>query len=107
MTASTPPSGPAGWSLALELTPDRSVRAGSKAALAEAIDRAADLRVYTEFLFEEHIFPGGNGDPTQNGPIREVIDFRQTILVEGRHVGAVTTQRQPLEPPFGFNVGRE
>ena len=103
MTASTPPSRPAGWSLALELTPDRSVRAGSKAALAEAIGRAADLRVYTEFLFEEHIIPGGNGDPTQNGPIREVIDFRQTILVEGRHVGAVTTQRQPLEPPFGFN----
>ena len=27
----------------------------------------------------------------------------ETILVEGRHVGAVTTQRQPLEPPFGFN----
>ena len=40
MTASTPPSRPAGWSLALELTPDRSVRAGSKAALAEAIGRA-------------------------------------------------------------------
>ena len=91
-----------GWELALELGPDRSVRAGSKAALAEAIGRGADLRVYTEFLFEEHIQPGG-GDPSLDGLIREVIDFRETILVEGHHVGAITTQRQPLEPPFGFN----
>jgi hypothetical protein len=91
------------WALALELAPDRSVQAGSKAALAAAIGRAADLRVYTEFLFEEHILPGGNGDPTQDGVIREVIDFRETILVGGTHVGAITTQRQPLEPPFGFN----
>jgi hypothetical protein len=93
----------AGWSVALELGPDRQVRAGSKAGLAAAIGRGADLRVYTEFLFEEHIVPGGNGDPSLDGLIREVIDFRETILVHGRHVGAITTQRQPLEPPFGFN----
>ncbi len=91
------------WTLALELAPDRSVRTGSKADLAAAIGRGADLRVYTEFLFEEHILPGGNGDPSQDGVIREVIDFRETILVGDRHVGAITTQRQPLEPPFGFN----
>jgi len=102
MAPETPPGG-AQWSIALELDPDRSVRAGSKAALAAAIGRGADLRVYTEFVFEEHIVPGGNGDPELDGLIREVIDFRQTILVEGRHVGAITTQRQPLEPPFGFN----
>ena len=91
------------WALALESAPDRSVRAGSKADLAVAIGRGADLRVYTEFLFEEHIVPGGNGDPSQDGVIREVIDFRETILVGDGHVGAITTQRQPLEPPFGFN----
>jgi len=91
------------WRLALELASDRTVGSGSKADLAAAIARAADLRVYTEFLFEEHIAPGGNGDPSQDGLIREVIDFRETILVGGAHVGAVTTQRQPLEPPFGFN----
>ncbi len=96
------PTGTA-WTLALELAPDRSVRAGSKEALAGAIGRGADLRVYTEFLFEEHIAPGGNGDPSLDGLIREVIDFRETILVDGHHVGAITTQRQPLEPPFGFN----
>jgi hypothetical protein len=103
MTAAMPPSKSVSWSLALELAPDRSVRTGSKTALAAAIGRAADLRIYTEFLFEEHIIPGGNGDPSQDGLIREVIDFRETILVDGRHVGAITTQRQPLEPPFGFN----
>jgi len=102
MSPDTPPGG-APWSIALELAPDRSVRAGSKAALAAAIGRGADLRVYTEFVFEEHIIPGGNGDPDLDGLIREVIDFRETILVDGRHVGAITTQRQPLEPPFGFN----
>ncbi|HEX7221863.1 MAG TPA: hypothetical protein VF231_01330 [Candidatus Limnocylindrales bacterium] len=90
------------WTLALELGPDRGVRTGSKVALAEAVSRGADLRVYTEFLFEEHILPGG-GDPALDGIIREVIDFRETILVDGHHVGAITTQRQPLEPPFGFN----
>ncbi len=97
------PEPAAGWSLALELGPDRGVVGGSKAALAEAVGRGADLRVYTEFVFEEHIVPGGNGDPSMDGLIREVIDFRETILVDDRHVGAVTTLRQPLEPPFGFN----
>ena len=94
---------PAAWTMALELGPDRSVQAGSKGLLAAAIGRGADLRVYTEFLFEEHIVPGGTDDPTQNGLIREVIDFRETILVRNRHVAAITTQRQPLAPPFGFN----
>jgi len=101
-----PPTARATWSVALELGPDRSVIAGSKAGLVAAILRGADLRVYTEFLFEEHVVPGGNGDPSLDGLIREVIDFRETILVEGRHVAGITTLRQPLEPPFGFN-GRE
>ena len=91
------------WRNVLELAPDRSVRSGSKGSLAEAIGRGADLRVYTEFLFEEHIVPGGTDEERLRGPIREVIDFRETILVDGRHVGGITTQRQPLEPPFGFN----
>jgi len=94
------------WSMVLELASDRSPAAGSKEALAAAIGRGADLRVYTEFLFEEHILPGGGDDPTLHGPIREVIDFRETILVEDRYVAAITTLRQPLEPPAGFN-GRD
>jgi hypothetical protein len=91
------------WRCALELRSDRSVAAGSKAELVAALGRAADLRVYTEFLFEEHIQPGGNGDSTQDGLIREVIDFRETIVVGGHHAAGITTLRQALHPPFGFN----
>lgn len=94
-----------GWKTVLELAPDRSVRTGSKDELADAIRRGADLRIYTEFLYEEHIRPGG-GDPRLDGLIREVIDFRETLLVDDRHVAGVTTLRQPLEPPHGFN-GRD
>ncbi|MBM4408690.1 MAG: hypothetical protein FJ038_08880 [Chloroflexi bacterium] len=80
--------------------------AGSKQAVIDALTRGADLRVYTEFLFEEHIEPGGRpGEPEQDGLIREVIDFRETIVIEGRHAAGITTLRQALHPPFGFNGG--
>jgi hypothetical protein len=107
---STPPPSP--WKCALELRPDRSVASGSHALLAEAIGRGADLRVYTEFLHEEHIAPfsctPNIGDPRNNGVYREVIDFRETILVDGQipgvpGVAGITTLRQPLEPLTGFN----
>jgi len=92
-----------GWMRALELDSARRTTAGSEADLAAAIGRGADLRIYTEFRFEEHVAPGGDGHAEHDGLIREVIDFRETILVEGRHTAAVTTLRQPLQPPFGFN----
>jgi hypothetical protein len=92
-----------GWRCALELGGDRSVAAGSREDLVAAIERGADLRIYTEFLFEEHIAPGGDGQPEHDGLIREVIDFRETIAVDGRLAAGITTLRQPLEPPFGFN----
>lgn len=91
------------WTSALELHPDRSIAAGSFESLAGAIRRGADLRIYTEFLFEEHIVPGGDGNRERNGLIREVIDFRETLLIDDRHVAGITTMRQPLHPPFGFN----
>jgi hypothetical protein len=77
--------------------------------LCAAISRGADLRVYTEFLHEEHVAPFSQTSaaaPENNGLIREVIDFRETILVDGRHAGGITLLRQPLEPTFGFN-GRQ
>jgi hypothetical protein len=94
------------WRCALELAPDRSVTTGSKQAVVDALARGADLRVYTEFLFEEHIEPGGRaGQPEQDGLIREVIDFRETIVVGGSYAAGITTLRQALHPPFGFNGG--
>jgi hypothetical protein len=92
-----------GWRPCLELASDRSVVAGRLDDLVHALERAADLRIYTEFRFEEHIVPGGDGDPDHDGLIREVIDFRETIVVDGAIAAGVTTLRQPLEPPFGFN----
>lgn len=95
-----------GWLLALELSSDRRVVSGSNEALAAAVDRGADLRIYTEFYHEEHVAPfstTGANHPVHNGLIREVIDFRQTILVDNRHVAGITLYRQPLEPTQGFN----
>lgn len=91
------------WQCALELNSHRTVIGGSDSELAAAIRRAADLRIYTEFLFEEHIVPGGDGNSEHEGLIREVIDFRETWLLDNRHVAGITTLRQPLHPPFGFN----
>jgi hypothetical protein len=52
---------------------------------------------------------GGGGppppEPEQDGLIREVIDFRETIVIEGRYAAGITTLRQALHPPFGFNAG--
>jgi hypothetical protein len=91
------------WTLALELASDRTTRQGSEAALVASLERGADLRVYTEFVFEEHIAPGGDGDPSHDGLIREVIDFRETIVVDHALAAGITTLRQPLAPPVGFN----
>ena len=92
-----------GWHCALELGSDRAVAGGSRDALVSAIEHASDLRVYTEFFFEEHIAPGGDGIPEHDGLIREVIDFRETMVFNGTLAAGITTLRQPLEPPFGFN----
>jgi hypothetical protein len=94
------------WSCALELNSRRTPVRGNFEQLCAAIGRGADLRIYTEFLHEEHIAPFSQtsaASPENNGLIREVIDFRETILVDGRHAAGITLLRQPLEPTFGFN----
>jgi len=93
------------WTCALELAPDRSTISGSSTLLSDAIRRGADLRVYTEWRVQEHLVPYGDVpyQPENEGVIQEIIDFRQTYLIDDRHVAAVTTQRQPLAPTVGFN----
>jgi hypothetical protein len=94
------------WKCALELRPDRSVAAGSTTALCDAIRRGADLRVYTEWLYEEHIAPDlSYPDPRHNGLLQEVIDMRETMLVGDRHAAGITTLRQAMMPITGFNLG--
>ncbi|MFH1920424.1 MAG: hypothetical protein ABIP48_11130 [Planctomycetota bacterium] len=88
------------WDCALELGADRRVVSGSEKALAGAIGRGADLRIYTEFLHNEHI------DVTSDSRerIREVADFPVTYLVDATWVAGIMTLRQPIELPTGFGA---
>lgn len=104
MNPSDPSSGK--WACALELDRGRAARAGSAEALARAIGRGADLRIYTEFIYEEHIASYGSPAtraPANRGLMKEVIDFRVTYLLAPGHVAGITTLRQPVEPLTGFN----
>ena len=61
----------------LTLGADRAIRGGSFAALNDAVRRAADLRIATEFRHNEHI------DIASANPelVREVAEFRVTYLL--------------------------
>jgi hypothetical protein len=92
------------WQCALELRSDRTVASGSNAALCDAIRRGADLRVYTEWKYEEHIAPDmAKPDPRNNGLLQEIIDMRETMLVDDHYAAGITTLRQPILPIAGFN----
>ena len=82
----------------LTLNGDRTIRAGSTAALADAIRRAADLRVATEFRHNEHIDTSSDSREL----IREVAEFRATYLLEDRWSAGIMTMRQPVDLPDGF-----
>jgi len=86
------------WTSVLELDQKRNMTAGSEAALADAIRRGADLRIYTEFIYNEHI------DPTSKNPelVKEVSDFPVTYLVDDRWTAGIMTFRMPICPPEGF-----
>ncbi len=86
------------WKCALELDGQRNPIAGSTADLAEAIGRAADLRIYTEFLHNEHI----DVDSPSNERIREVAEFGITYRVNQKWVAGIMSLRQPIELPNGF-----
>jgi hypothetical protein len=86
------------WTIALELRSDRSVVAGSPAALCDAIRKAADLRIGTRFRHNEHIDPAST-DPE---PIEEVAEFGCTYLLEGHWAAGIMTLRQPIDLPDGF-----
>ena len=82
----------------LTLNGDRTIRAGSPAALADAIRLAADLRVATEFRHNEHIDTSSDSREL----IREVAEFRTTYLLEDRWSAGIMTLRQPVDLPEGF-----
>lgn len=82
----------------LTLDGDRAVRAGSFAALADAIRRGADLRIATAFRHNEHIDTGSASAEL----VREVAEFRVTYLLEDHWSAGIMTLRQPVELPEGF-----
>src|SRR5512141_1243530 len=86
------------WRPVLALNSSREVIDGSPEALCAAVGRGAGLRIYTEFIHNEHI------DPTSpnNELIREVSEFRATYLLEGRWAAGIMTLRQPISLPGGF-----
>ena len=86
------------WKCVLELDSERKVIAGNPEDLRSAIGRGADLRIYTEFIYNEHI--DTNSD---NGElVQEVSDFRVTYLLEQRWVAGIMNLRMPIQPPEGF-----
>lgn len=86
------------WREAMVLDQKRQVISGTNEALAAAIRRGADLRVYTEFRHNEHVDPKS----TNRELIREVTDFRVTYLLDDRWVAGVINLRQPISLPDGF-----
>ena len=89
------------WESVLELASDRSVVTGSGEKLRDAIRGGADLRIYTEFRYNEHIDTASNNSEL----VREVSDFRVTYLIEqNRWAAGIMSQRMPIEPPNGFGL---
>ena len=86
------------WNCVLTLKADRSVVAGGELALADAIRAGADLRICTEFLYNEHV----NTSSDNPEVVREVCEFKITYLVDNRWVAAVMGLRQPTHLPDGF-----
>ena len=87
-----------GWNCVLELNTERHKVAGSEAALADAIRRGCDLRIYTEFIHNEHI--DVTSDSTER--IREVAEFGITYLLEDSWTAGIMSLRQPVSLPDGF-----
>ncbi len=82
----------------LTLNSRREITAGNPSELAAAVGRAADLRVFTIFNYEEHVNPGAPG----HDPVKEVCEFRTTYLIEKRFAAGIMMQRMPITPPHGF-----
>lgn len=88
------------WQCALELNAGREILSGHPSQLAAAIGNAADLRISTEFLHNEHI------DVTSSSSerIREVAEFGVTYLIHREWVAGIMSLRQPIELPNGFGA---
>ena len=86
------------WECVLQLNAAREVIGGSQAALVDAVRNGADLRIYTEFLHNEHVdVTSADGDLVQ-----EVAEFAVTYVVDHRWVAGLMNLRQPVQLPAAF-----
>lgn len=86
------------WTCVLTRSEKRDVINGSAQALAEAIGRGADLRVYTEFMHNEHV----DVSSSRSELVREVAEFGVTYRLERRWAAGIMSLRQPISLPDGF-----
>ena len=86
------------WTTVLTLNRERQCAAGTAEALVGAIRNGADLRISTEFIFNQHIDTDSDNDEL----VEEVSEFHITYLVDDRWCAGIMTQRQPVELPNGF-----
>jgi hypothetical protein len=86
------------WTPVLELDSSREVISGNYSSLCDAIGRGADLRILTEFVYNEHV----DVRSANTELVREVSDFRVTYLVEDRWASGIMSLRMPIEVPDGF-----
>ena len=82
-----------GWTCAMELDRDRSLKDGSREALRDAIRRGADLRIATAFRHNEHV------DVSSDNPelVQEQAEFQVTYLVDDKWTAGIMTLRQPID----------
>lgn len=86
------------WRPALTLDSNRQCIGGSNEELIAAIRRGADLRIYTEFYYDEHIDTSSESHEL----VKEVSEFRLTYLLDERWIAGLMTLRMPVLPPTGF-----
>lgn len=79
------------WQNPLTLRADRSVEQGDAAALSQAIGRAADLRIRTDFRYNDHIDVESSCSELMN----EISDFRVTYLVDESWAAGIMNLRYP------------
>jgi len=82
----------------LELDEKQEITVGSFEALNKGIARGADLKIETIFRHHEHV----DIQSPIHDHVREVSEFPESILVDGRWSASFMTMRQPANVPYGF-----
>lgn len=84
--------------LVLKLDAKRNIVKGSRQALADAIDKGADLRISVAFRHNEHL------DPSSTNPeiVEEMSDYRVVYRVGKDWTSGIMNLRMPVNGPLGF-----